>query len=80
MQTVPKEEIKMSTFFEAIKRIFRKKNIYIIDIEEVNEYLKNNDIVCEKCINKISDANSISIIKIVNGKKNFYCSKCGGKE
>lgn len=68
----------MKRFFEIVKRLFHKKQVYIMDIEDLKELISQKNIFCESCNKPITNAEDISKIYIKDRQIHIYCISCKG--
>lgn len=67
----------MKNIFSKFIRFFKKKEVYIIDTEELKKILEENYLVCENCKKHIVSIEDVSIVTVKNAKLHIkcYCSK-----
>ena len=68
----------MGNFLAIIRRLFRKKHIYLMDIEDLKKYILQNNPICESCRKTIANLEDISKVNIKDNKLRFYCISCRG--
>ena len=68
----------MKKLIEIIKRLFMKKQIYVMDVEDLKEFMSQKNIVCRSCHKPITNYKEISKIYIKDKQVIIYCISCRG--
>lgn len=68
----------MKRFIEIVKRLFRKKQLFIMDMKDLKELISESNITCESCHKPIANLEDISKIYIKDKQLHIYCTSCRG--
>jgi formylmethanofuran dehydrogenase subunit E len=60
----------------AVKRLFRKENIYFIEDSELEQFIIDGNAKCDKCGNSISSVKDIYKVKLRKKEIIFVCKSC----
>lgn len=69
----------MKRIIDRIKKLFgRKKQVFIIEIEDLKEYISSENLFCDSCHKPITDIEEISRVAIRNKQMHVICMRCKG--
>jgi hypothetical protein len=68
----------MKRIVELVRRLFRKKEVYVADRKDLEEILSTIELSCRSCKKRIVDAESVSRLCIRDGEIYVICTACKG--
>lgn len=70
----------MKKFIDIIKKLFgRKEQVFIIEIEDLKEYISDKSLFCESCHKAVTNLKEISRVTIKNKQIYIHCIHCKGE-